>query len=568
LNGENTGDRAGSGIAGPGDVNGDGWPDLLVGSYAHDSFRGTVHLVYRPVSGELELYDVGGSLDGAELEGEQEGDLAGISVSGAGDVDGDGFMDILVGASSQYTGGSWAGAAYLVCGPPTDSMSLASADVKLEGEEYQYMAGYDVSDAGDTNQDGFDDFLVGATQQGLEPGLPGAAYLLLGGGTERPMIDSEDLQAASPSMRTITLLILALAGCTPADGIPPDSGPEADTDSDVDADTDVDADADGDSDADGDADADSDSDSDGPGPLAALWEGRAHWETDQDPVPVEGSESGHREAFAVNRPDVSSTTVYLYHRCFGQSDADASICLSISHDGSDSFAEFHGEIVGPAEGHSFSVAPVVFEHEGRWVMVYEESHVAALYWAESSDGISWTQNGQLLDHGSSGAWDQGSLSTPGAFVSSTGIIYVFYAALYSGGTVMSVGYAFGTDMESLVKLAYNPVFSGSGSGWDGAHVSMPRLLQEDGWTYMIYEGADVDYTCEASNQYGWGMARSQNLEDWDRHDDNPFGLSDIDPYGCGNDMPSLFRRYDGEVFAYHTSGDTSRIVRERLVTDK
>ena len=81
-------------------------------------------------------------------------------------------------------------------------------------------------------------------------------------------------------------------------------------------------------------------------------------------------------------------------------------------------------------------------------------------------------------------------------------------------------------------------------------------------------GADTDFTCEASNRYGWGMARSQNKVVWDRHPDNPFGLSAQSPYGCGNDMPSIFRRAsDGTVFVYHTSDDTTRIVRERLVVD-
>jgi len=321
-------------------------------------------------------------------------------------------------------------------------------------------------------------------------------------------------------------------------------------------------------DDDADDDAADDDTTAGDGPLAALFNGQAHFEVDQDPVPVEGSTSGHREAFAVNRTDIGPQTVYLYHRCFGQGAYDASICLSISHDGGDSFAEFVGEVVAPSDDHIFAVAPAVVQVNGTWTMVYEESNVAAVYWAESSDGLTWTRRGQLLDHGSGGEWDQGTLSTPGAMVTQSGTVYVYYSGFPLGGTAMSIGFASSGSMETLIKSAFNPVFGPSGAGWDGAHVSMGRPIQEGSWTYMVYEGADTDFTCEASNRYGWGMARSAYGITWERHPDNPFGLSAQSPYGCGNDMPSIFRRYDGEVFVYHTSDDTTRIVRERLVVDR
>jgi hypothetical protein len=302
------------------------------------------------------------------------------------------------------------------------------------------------------------------------------------------------------------------------------------------------------------------------GPLAALWAGSAHFEVDQDPVPVTDPTSGHREAFAVNRPDIGAQTVYLYHRCFGQG-SDASICLSMSHDGGDTYAEFHGQVMGPQPGHIFAVAPAVVEVNGTWTMVYEESNVAAVYWAESSDGITWTSRGQLIDHGGGGDWDQGAIATPGALVDDFGMIHVTYAGFPLGGANMDIGVASGTSMENLSKNAYNPVFPRTGGGWDGGQVSMGRLIEEDGWIYMVYEGADTDFSCEPSNRYGWGMARTQNWVQWERHPGNPFGLSAQSPYGCGNDMPSIWRRYDGEIFVFHTSEDTTRIVREHLAVD-
>lgn len=294
--------------------------------------------------------------------------------------------------------------------------------------------------------------------------------------------------------------------------------------------------------------------------LAHLWDGSAHFVVDQDPVPVTGASSGHREAFAVNRPDISPTTMYLYHRCFGQSGADASICLSISHDGGDSFAQFVGEVVGPDPGHIFSVAPTVIKKGSSWFMVYEESHVAAVYWAESPDGIDWTKKGQLLSKDAVG-WDSGAMATPGAFMSSSGTIYVFYAGFPLGGTHMSIGYASGPSMTTLQKFAGNPVH-GPSSGWSQGQVSMPRVVEQGGHYYLIHEGANVDYTCEGYNRYGWGMARSTDLSTWENFVGNPLGQANS---GCGNDMPSLFIRYDSAVFAYHTSVDVKRIVRERLV---
>lgn len=390
------------------------------------------------------------------------------------------------------------------------------------------------------------------------------------------------------SVTSFTLL-LAIAACdSDGPGTNVDGGHDASIDSDVESDVDLDVDldfagddadvpADGDGiadedarvDADGDGDDadDSGDDADVPeeGPLAALFDERAHFQVDQTAVPVEGSE-GHREAFAVNRTDISPTTVYLYHRCFGYA-PEASICLSTSSDGADTFDSFHGEVIGPEEGHIFSVAPSVIQYDDTWYMVYEESHVSTVYWAESADGISWTRRGELLAHGGAGEWDQGAVATPGAMVGRDGNIYIFYAGFPLGGRQMSIGVASGTTMETLTKHPDNPIFSFSGIGWDGGHVSMARPIQEGSWTYLVYEGADTDFTCEASNTYGWGMARSRDLVTWERHPGNPFGLS-TGPAGCGNDMPSVYRRgWDNVYFVYHTSGDTRHIVREFLALD-
>jgi len=299
--------------------------------------------------------------------------------------------------------------------------------------------------------------------------------------------------------------------------------------------------------------------------LADLWAGRAQFVVDQDPVPVDNPSNGHREACAVNRTDVSPATVYLYHRCFVRGGGRPSVCLSISHDGGDTFAESRGEVVGPQGDHIFAVAASVVWFRDRWLMVYEESNVAAVYWAESADGLAWQQHGQLMDHGHGGDWDQGALATPGIFLAADGTLHVLYAGFPLGGAHMDIGLLSGRSMAQLRRHPRNPIFRRAADGWDAGQVSMPRVVEQGGSYYLFYEGADTDFTCEAHNRYGWGVARSADLQQWERLPANPIRRSDRAGTGCGNDMPCPFVRYDGRVFVYHTSGDTRRIVREALV---
>jgi hypothetical protein len=183
-------DNSGRSVSSAGDVNGDGFADLIVGAPEAESagganYQGESYVVFgKPVWTGTPSFDLAtlNGTNGFRLIGIDERDYSGISVSSAGDVNGDGFADLIVGAPRESPfGGDREGESYVVFGKAdwegTPSLDLATLDgtngFRLIGIDEFDLLGYSVSSAGDVNGDGFDDVIVGTFAKG-------ESYVVLG----------------------------------------------------------------------------------------------------------------------------------------------------------------------------------------------------------------------------------------------------------------------------------------------------------------------------------------------------------------------------------------------------
>ncbi|ELS02647.1 VCBS repeat-containing protein [Xenococcus sp. PCC 7305] len=169
LNGVSFLDRSGFSVSSAGDFDGDGLTDIVIGvPYAdsNGSDAGEIYVVFGTSnpSASIEVHSLNGS-NGFVLSGITAGDFSGWSVSNAGDFNGDGLADVIIGAPHNF---SSLGESYIVFGNsnPNESFELSSLDGSngfiLRGISIGDYPGSSVSNAGDINRDGFDDVIIGA----------------------------------------------------------------------------------------------------------------------------------------------------------------------------------------------------------------------------------------------------------------------------------------------------------------------------------------------------------------------------------------------------------------------
>lgn len=175
LSGEASEDEFGTSVDVVGDLNGDGYADIAVGALKNDANgenAGRVYLYYGRASGIA-------ATPSYTLTGKNEFDGFGVSVAGAGDVNGDGVDDLVVGAWGNSSPAGEAGMAYVFYGKAGTGISDANYTVVV-GQPGNLL-GTSVHGAGDVNGDGFDDVIVGSDTS--DPATPtvGLVHVFPGG---------------------------------------------------------------------------------------------------------------------------------------------------------------------------------------------------------------------------------------------------------------------------------------------------------------------------------------------------------------------------------------------------
>lgn len=209
--GDSAGDRFGLWVGAVGDVNADGYPELLAGAPS-DDYGGTDSGSVTVLSGEWMARTAAGQAPVTtrilwRRDGEAPGDGLGLGCAAAGDVNGDGIPDVAAGANLNDVGGPNAGMVRLCSG--TDGSTIRTFYGSVAGAQF----GLHVSTAGDVNRDGFPDVIVGAPFDDANGTDSGSAFVLSAAAGE-----SYGLGAGAQNTLSLEWVHSAVIGGTPSQG--------------------------------------------------------------------------------------------------------------------------------------------------------------------------------------------------------------------------------------------------------------------------------------------------------------------------------------------------------------
>lgn len=193
INGIASGDLSGYSVSNAGDINGDGIDDLVIGasgSGINGNVSGQSYVVFGSSNGFvpiINLSTLNGS-NGFTINGLAAGDQLGYSVSDAGDINGDGIDDLIIGANlASPNGVSNAGRSYVIFGSRSGfganfnlSKLNGSNGFIINGIALGDRSSTSVSRAGDVNGDGVDDLIIGARSASPNGETSGQAYVVFG----------------------------------------------------------------------------------------------------------------------------------------------------------------------------------------------------------------------------------------------------------------------------------------------------------------------------------------------------------------------------------------------------
>jgi Ca2+-binding RTX toxin-like protein len=199
-------DRSGSSVASAGDINGDGFADLIIGAFRGDaagnaqSDAGESYVIFGKASGwgaAIDLATIAAGTGGFVIHGQDARDYSGYSVASAGDINGDGFADLIIGARGGDAAGNakaGAGESYVVFGKASGwgaaidlaTIAAGTGGFVIHGQDSLDSSGGSVASAGDINGDGFDDLIIGAASgdaAGIAKANAGESYVVFGKAT-------------------------------------------------------------------------------------------------------------------------------------------------------------------------------------------------------------------------------------------------------------------------------------------------------------------------------------------------------------------------------------------------